>query len=791
MSPSKGNLSKTIAGSALIIPLIMLLSLYVLTPAIPVGAQIPAGIPRGDIFIVLNEAGVITEPTMMNIWVPGAPPVMGAGLGLLLDSVFNLNVSVSGNIVGTLAEGWEYSPDFKTIRIPLRRGIYWSDGVEFTADDVVFTVELNKNITGFTWNSYLNLWVEDVYAEDKYTVVIKLKNPNPRFHITFTAFICGTGLVPMPKHIWENVEDPLKYNFFPPVGTGAYVLDDYDPHGYWFLWRRRDDWERSSIGQVVGKPIPRYVLSIYYETTEKRIMALGRHELDWGDYPFEALEDILRINPYATGFYKGFPYVFNTDPCDHGVIINCGVYPTNITDVRWALTLAINMTEVQMLALNFMGRIATFRSLTTDWLRFKVKDKLLPWLEEFTLPDGYKPFDPTLPERWADYVKSVMGYELAADINTIWGYGWWKYDPEEAARLLEKHGFYRDEQGKWHLPDGSIWKLKYLVNLAHPLCSSYAPVVAEQWRKFGIEIVEEDLMPVEFTRRMQLGEFDAAGIHSWPLFCCAPPDPWLQWQAAHEKYYKPIGEIAPAGQYGRWVNHKVSELLDEMSGLPYASPEVVERAIEIVKISFEEMPIINMFQGSKLLLWDSYVWENLPTGDNYYWPPCQWCPPSFKYILPRIRPTGNFPTTEKPPEIPAITYVNVWIIGEVGQFFGVDKKVYGPYKGGEFVSLPKEDAERLIAQGLASYTPPAAPGIEELSETVSTMQGDIATIKSGIADLGSKVESLMALSDEVSRISESISALTNQISTLTTGVAIEAVVIVILAIGLVIALRRR
>ena len=34
-----------------------------------------------------------------------------------------------------------YNDDYTEMTVKLREGIYWSDGVEFTADDVIFTVE--------------------------------------------------------------------------------------------------------------------------------------------------------------------------------------------------------------------------------------------------------------------------------------------------------------------------------------------------------------------------------------------------------------------------------------------------------------------------------------------------------------------------------------------------------------------------------------------------------------------------------------------------------------------------
>jgi peptide/nickel transport system substrate-binding protein len=48
-------------------------------------------------------------------------------------------------IVPNIARGWEVSPDGKVTTLHLRRGMRWSDGVPFTADDFVF-------------------WFEDVYS---------------------------------------------------------------------------------------------------------------------------------------------------------------------------------------------------------------------------------------------------------------------------------------------------------------------------------------------------------------------------------------------------------------------------------------------------------------------------------------------------------------------------------------------------------------------------------------------------------------------------------------------------
>ena len=47
-----------------------------------------------------------------------------------------------------------------------KEGIYWSDGVEFTADDVVFTVETQIAHPGMGWSAPFTVNVASVTAPD-------------------------------------------------------------------------------------------------------------------------------------------------------------------------------------------------------------------------------------------------------------------------------------------------------------------------------------------------------------------------------------------------------------------------------------------------------------------------------------------------------------------------------------------------------------------------------------------------------------------------------------------------
>jgi peptide/nickel transport system substrate-binding protein len=703
--------------------------------------QLPPGVKREETVIYDPMNARFVNPYMRNWY----SPATGAGQrepyhALLYDYLWDINTT-TGEFINVLARAppEELAPHNGTRwRIYLREGIYWTDGVEFTAEDVVFTLKLLNNTPGLNGHDFVKSILKDAVVVNKYTVDLEFKRPFVKLQegwFGFGVVVWGCFFTPLPKHIWEKVENPLTFENTYPVGTGAYVVKDFDPEGYWILFERREDWWRSPVGQMLGMPKPKWILAIYYGPEEKKVMAMIRHELDFStDISPEAWFTLKRENPYARAWYPYYPYGWFDDPCERGINFNLLNYPYNITQVRWALALAVNITEASISLYDGMLRMSPLIIPPIQVFMDNYFWPLEPWLRDFELPfdPGYKPFDPEPPVKIARYLKNKYPDEpIPTDekgARELFGIGWWKYDPDEAAKLLYSVGFTRDSAGNWYLPTGERWSMVIIAPGAYEYESMrLAFVIADQWRRFGIDASVQTLESGPFWTYYSRGEYDA-GAH-WPG-CGQIIDLYSEVQDHASWFIVPTGEVAP-GNAIRWNNTKIDELILELEKVP---PNDYDRLIplgmEYLKTGVIDMPHIPMFGTTKIVPCDTYYWENLPTADNAYAHPIWWWS-AWKFQLPMYKP-----------RFVEWTYETIYIVKDTPKFKGVDDVYYGPFEVGDAVRVPSEDAKRLLAEGFASYTPPA-PGIpEELLETIRNLQSDISTLRTNMTELNDKIVGL-------------------------------------------------
>jgi peptide/nickel transport system substrate-binding protein len=191
-----------------------------------------------------------------------------------------------------LATEWKL-PDPTTIEFTLRPGVKFHDGSAFTADDVVYTLNLvsdpaSKVSTPANYN-----WIEKAEKTGELSVRVTLKRPTPAaleyFALTLPIY---------PKAYREKVgaEGYAKA----PIGAGPYKMTRVEPGVSIDFERFEDYW----AGSPKGKPAIRK-LSVRFvpdATTEMTELLAGRADWIWNMNP-DQFESVNKL-PHLTAVRK-------------------------------------------------------------------------------------------------------------------------------------------------------------------------------------------------------------------------------------------------------------------------------------------------------------------------------------------------------------------------------------------------------------------------------------------------------------------------------------------------------
>ena len=540
-------------------------------------------LPREETLYVAVSKKVALGPKNFNIYTPGFDRSR-TGLHQLINEYFFYVNLETGEYIPWLAKNFEYSADFKRLTVSLRRGVKWNDGWAFTAEDVVFTYNLLlENAPKMVWSAEVAAWVESVRKIDDYTVELTLKEPNPRFHLireAFAAVRIWGGVTILPKHIWEG-KDPVKFNNYPPVGTGPYTLLSSSEMA--FVYERRDDWWGTE--QYGVKPAPKYVVYQYFGPETSVAIGLTTNDIDSpaiGILSLGTYLEVARKNPYVTAWYPRAPHAW-LDPCPRLLMIQNAKSPWDRKEVRWAISYLIDRDAIVELA--YEG------TTSPTW-------GLYPY---------YKGLDPYFAT-----IQDLLEKHPAT-----------KYDPAKAEEIFKSLGFKKGPDGVWVTGDGARLKMDFLVDSGDAEAMKVTAVTADQLKAGGIDVTVKPMTGAVQSDTRLRGNWDIA----YQPFCPGDTDVFDNLELFHSKYYVSLGEPAPWYERNsfRYKNPRFDAIVDEMSVTPPSEVEKIKKLFrQAMEIWLEDLPVIPMVQAPALVPFNTAYWVGWPSAANPWNMPVNW-----------------------------------------------------------------------------------------------------------------------------------------------------------------------
>jgi peptide/nickel transport system substrate-binding protein len=579
------------------IGLVFVVTLLLGTIAVGVFAQ---DVAREDTVIFDIDESAIPNPENFNWMVPGAKRNQGAHQAMW-EPLFILNYE-TGEIQPWLALSFVPNDAQDVWTLTLRDGVHWSDGVPFTADDVVFTFQLLLDDETATLAEAANTqqWVESVTKIDDLTVEFDLVAPNPRFQLDyFSVRIWGNNNI-LPKHVWEG-QDPFTFTFYDPeqgwpIGTGPYTLTSASPTE--FIWDRDDNWWGAQAG-FHDLPEPLRLIWIIAASEDQKALLMSEGELDSAmNITLGAFEAIQARNPNVIAWHSDLPYAW-ADPCPRELSFNTEAAPWDSPDLRRAVSLIINRNRNIEIA--YEGTTIPSRSVFVE----------------------YGGMDP--------YIGAIVDAGMGIDPNG---------DVAAGQALIEGAGYALNADGLYER-DGEVLALDIITpNDTIEYVRSNNELV-EQLRAAGIDATSQPVTGTTANDARGNGNFQAAW--AWDT-CGSVNEPWNSLNHLSSRFYRPIGEFTSGNLNNqRWNTEAAqaySDIVEQIGVLPLGDPQIVDLVVEAYGYFWEEMPVVPLVQAEKLVPFDTTYWTNWPTAENNYNHPATWWNSTHQIILNLERAGG-------------------------------------------------------------------------------------------------------------------------------------------------------
>ena len=378
--------------------------------------------------------------------------------GYIFEGLVTRN-GVSTEYEAELAKDWDISEDGKKYTFYLREGVQWSDGKEFTADDVIFTFDLisDENIPT---SSRDVMKVDGQFPEynkiDKYTVEFILPT-------SFAPFLNNMTAPIVPKHklysSWQagNFNNSWGINTDPSeiVGTGPFKLTDYRNGERVVMEKNEYYWRKDPA----GKSLPYFerwiriiaesqeTQSLLFENGQTHFLAV--RGIDYRRMKQQEANSNFKLIDAGPTFSTNF-LVFNLNPRNPNLENEPYKYDwfTNL-NFRKAVAYAFDKDTMINQALAGQG--------SKQWSAVSLPNKVY----------------------------------LNEDVKK------YPYDLKKARAELEKGGFQWNENGELFDWNGNRVEFNLVTNAGNNVRESLINIIASELRELGIKV---NTNPIEFNK---------------------------------------------------------------------------------------------------------------------------------------------------------------------------------------------------------------------------------------------------------------------------------------------------
>jgi len=375
---------------------------------------------------------------------------------------------ITTEIKPLLAKSWKYSKDGKRWTFYLRDDVKWSDGMPFTADDVVFTY--NELI----YNNDIPTSLRDVMTIDgKKLIVKRLGTYTVQFILPkpFAPLLHQLGAAILPRHILKRYVDNKTFsscwgvNTKPReiVGTGPFIMSEYRPGERITYIRNPNYWKKDKNGNRL--PYIERIIMLIVPDREAELASFKSGEID-----------VLSV------MGKDWAMLKENEKSGNYTLYNCG--PSFGTTF-----IAFNLSPIYQ------------KQPKLSWFSNPLFRRAIAHLID--------------KEAIINNVLSGLGFPQTSAMEEASGFFYnpnvikYEYNPRKARKILDEIGFVdRNRDGIREDKMGNPIKFTLITNAENTQRKDIGAIISKDLRSVGLDVT---FSPIDFNKLVEM----LTSAHNW------------------------------------------------------------------------------------------------------------------------------------------------------------------------------------------------------------------------------------------------------------------------------------